>query len=305
MTVPRSVKAVIAVVLIAAAAILLVWLFRAPSAGPRTATPGKLKVVATNYPMYIFTLNVAGDDADVTNLLPSGVGPHEYSPTPADARSIAKADVVVENGLGLENWLDGMMSSVGSKALVVVASQGLATSTPEGVDPHVWVDPVMVQGMAANIADGLAKADPAHAAAYRQRAAEYGVRLAALDSEYRQAFTGFARRDFIAFHSAFGYLAKRYGLNQVAVIEEFPGKEPTAQYLASVVDTIRRDKVTAIFSEPQFSPKVVETVAQETGLKVRALDTAETGAASPDAYEKIMRANLATLVDAFKEENLK
>lgn len=279
---------------------------------------GKIRVVTTFLPIYVFTANVAGGAAEVVNLLPPGVGPHDYSFTPADVRLLASADVIVMNGLGLESWMQKLIIQSGTKAVVVDASAGitsqklppetgLPSSTPSGenapgdTDPHIWLDPVRAEAMVKNIAAGLSRADPADQATYQKNFEDYGKRLAAIDEEYRAALAVVPDKEFVAFHSAFGYLAARYGLVERAVIEEFPGKEPGAQYLAALVDLIKKNKTRALFSEPQFSPRVVQTVAVETGARVYALDTAEVGDFAPGTYEKIMRDNLKILVAALSQ----
>ncbi len=283
--------------------------------GGGLAQSGRIRVVTTFLPIYVFTANVAGDAAEVVNLLPPGVGPHDYSFTPADIRLLASADVVVVNGLGLESWMNNLIAQSGTKAVIVDASGGIPTKkTPTAVDlsggapgrgdgsgnvdPHIWLDPVRAEKMVQNIADGLGGADQANQETYQKNAAAYARRLATLDEEYRRALAAVPGKEFVAFHSAFRYLATRYGLVERAVIEEFPGKEPGARYLAALVDLIKKNKTRALFSEPQFSPRVVETVAAETGVKVYALDTAEVGDFAPGTYEKIMRDNLKILVAA-------
>jgi len=291
-----------------------VWFMVSQGSTSRIPSNGRLRIVTTFLPIYVFTKNVAGDYADVENLLPPGVGPHDYAFTPGDFRKVASADVIVANGLGLESWMTDLISSSGAKAKLIEAGKGIVTtdfgdtttvaggaSSGEdvGVNPHVWLDPVLAKTEVANIAEALARSDSSHAAGYRRNAAEYSKKLEALDAEYRTALAGLANKDFVSFHPAFDYLASRYGLNGLAVVEEFPGKEPGAKYLASLVDLIKARQVQVLFSEPQFSPKIVETVAAETGARVYALDTGEVGDLSADSYIKIMEENLKVLVRAF------
>lgn len=281
---------------------------------PQPQQSGRLRVLTTFLPLYVFTANVAGEYADVENLLPGGVGPHEYAFSPADVQKIVSADVLVMNGLGLEEWMDDLVEQSGTAAVRIVASEGISgQGIPDrdaehggdtAVNPHIWLDPVRAGQMVLFLGERLAAVDPPHAAAYRGNAAGYAARLGTLHRDYEEQLGIFPqeKRRFVAFHSALDYLAERYDLEQVAVIEEFPGKEPSAQYLASVVDVIRSKNVRALFSEPQFSPKVIQTVAAETGRTVREVDTVETGAFAMDTYERIMRKNLQTFVAAFSEK---
>lgn len=272
--------------------------------GEKTVKGEKIRVVTTFLPIYVFTKNVTGDLAEVENLLPPGAGPHEYSFTPGDVQKISRADVLVMNGLGAEAWAAGVIKESGTMAKIIDASVSVPVRLRKGTpDPHIWLSPTLVQMMVANIAAGLAAADPKNAAGYQSNAEVYLKKIQKLadDYDFYLESPAIKRTDFIAFHAAFGYFAERFGLIERAVIEEFPGKEPGAKYLAGVVDLIRREKVRALFSEPQFSPKVLETVAKETGLRVRQLDTAETGPLLPDTYELIMRKNLETLIEALSE----
>jgi zinc/manganese transport system substrate-binding protein len=273
-----------------------------PTSAERPASE-RPKVIATIFPVAILAMNVAGSDADVELLVPSGSGPHEYAPTPGDIRRIAEADVIVMNGLGIDAWLADLIAESGTKALVIDASAGVETREAEegGTDPHIWLDPVRAAQMTAMIAEGFARADPVNTAVYRANAAAYRARLTELDQDFARSLGAAPRKDFISFHESWGYLAERYGLEQRAVIEEFPGKEPTARELANLVTLIRQTGVRALFSEPQFSPKVVATLAEETGLRISELDTLETGELAPETYERVMRQNLQTFVEAFAE----
>ncbi len=285
--------------------------------------PMKLSIVTTFLPLYVFTVNVVGDSAVVENLLPQGVGPHEYAFTPSDLVKIAEADVVVKHGRGIDDWLDESIAAVGRADLtVIVASEGIEPHTgaprvsPEGnytppaprmlltkpdpSDPHIWLDPFLVVREVERIRDGLMAADPAHASQYARNAEEYLLKLLALDTDIRLKLANLSEREFVSFHPAFRYFAYEYELREVAVIEETPGEEPTPAELQRIVDDIRRAGVKVIFSEPQFSPKLVEILAQDYGLKLVELDPLETGELHPDYYEAVMRKNADAIADALK-----
>lgn len=273
-------------------------------------------LVLTSVPIiYSLAANVAGDTIRLENLLPPGASPHQVSFTPGQARLLAEADLLIVNGAGLEPWVDELVDASGNTDLrIVTASQGLEFlrpdeavplpssgsadgETPENVDPHVWLDPANARRMVDTIAEALAEDDPADAAGYRERAAAYGARLEALDEEIRAALGAVATRRFVSFHSAFQYYARAYGLEQAAVIEEFPGKEPSPQYLAGLVRLVRELGVTAVFSEPQFSPRPAEALAAEAGVAVYEVDP-EGAALAASLYEDLMRANTAVFVEA-------
>lgn len=288
----------------------------ATGCGPGAATADSRLLVVTSVPViYSLTANVVGDAARLENLLPPGSSPHQVSFRPSQARLLHDADVLVVNGAGLEPWVDDLVAASGNKDLLVVtASTGLeflrpdeptpipgsATGhdgEPENVDPHVWLDPANARHMVDTIAAALAERDPANATAYRERAAAYDSRLRTLEADIRASLAGVPNRRFISFHSAFQYYARAFGLEQAAVIEEFPGKEPTPQYLVALVRLVKESGVTAVFSEPQFSPRPAEALARETGARVYEVDP-EGAVLSASLYEDLLRADTAVFVTA-------
>jgi zinc transport system substrate-binding protein len=306
---PRAVVTVAALVALTA---LLVLGCAGGDSEPTTGD-GELLVVASVPVIYSLTANVVGDAARLENLLPPGTSPHQVNFTPSQARLVSDADVLVVNGAGLEPWIDDLVAASGNEDLrVVVASEGVeflrpdepvpvdATDTqtdtaPADVDPHVWLDPANARIMVDNIAAAMGEADPAGAAAYADRAAAYKQTLDRLDSDIRAALAPLVQRSFVSFHSAFQYFARAYDLDQAAVIEEFPGKEPSPQYLAGLVDLVKTLGVTAVFSEPQFSPRPAEALAREAGVKVYEVDP-EGIDLSGGMYEELLRANTEVFV---------
>jgi zinc transport system substrate-binding protein len=293
-----------ALVLLALVA-LLVGCGSGSSTGPAATADKRPLVVTTNPLIYSLTANVAGNDIRLENLLRPGASPHQTTFTPEQAKKVAEADMIVMNGAGLELWAGGLIKSAGSPGLkTVVATQGvpfLAANKPvplpgggsnqaeaTNVDPHVWLDPKNAIIMVDNIRDGLKALDPAHAAAYNQRASAYAARLQQLDKEIKAQTSSFARKDFISFHSAWQYYARAYGLDQVAVLEEFPGKEPSAQYLAGLVDLVKRLNVRAVIAEPQFSSRPADALARETGARVYTADP-EGSTLGASMYEDLLR----------------
>jgi ABC-type Zn uptake system ZnuABC Zn-binding protein ZnuA len=189
------------------------------------AAPQELKILTTIAPLYSFTKNITGDIAIVENLLPSGVGPHEYSLSPEDVKRIAEADVLIKNGVNLEKWLDKAITAVGeldrpsSKKLVVVdTSKGLEIINN---DPHIWLSPRNAVMQVKNIRDALMEADPDNAETYRENAADYIKRLEGLDKEISDRVKTWKRKEFVSFHSAFFYFSRDYGLKQAAASLSF------------------------------------------------------------------------------------
>jgi zinc/manganese transport system substrate-binding protein/manganese/iron transport system substrate-binding protein len=300
-----------------------------------TAADGKLHVVATTTQVADFARQVAGDRADVTGILRPGFDPHDYEPSPADLVRLGRADLVVENGIGVEGWLAGAVGSSGFDGPVVVATTGVALRDADGataevvgtaqdeahdaahdgahdgahdLDPHVWQDPRNAERMVATIRDAFVAADPADAVAYRANADRYLGRLAALDREVAREIATIppANRRVVTDHDAFGYYFARYGLTFVgSVIPSFDtSAELSGRALADLVARIRAERVPAVFAESSLPPRTAETVAAEAGIRVVAGEGSLYGdtlgpAGSPGAtYVGMVEHNTATLVTA-------
>jgi ABC-type Zn uptake system ZnuABC Zn-binding protein ZnuA len=265
---------------------------------PRAENDSRLKVLTTIAPLYSFTKNIAGDSVVLENLLPSGVGPHEYSLSPADVRKIADADMLIKNGIGLEVWMDKLVGSVGKKELIVV-------DTSEGIedidnDPHIWLSLRRAALQVRNIEAALIKADPANHETYIKNAGDYIERLEALDREITESVKRWENKELVTFHSAFSYFSMDYGLRHSAVLEGSPEAQPSPGHIAGLTDRIKSAGIRVIFSEPDASHKVMGSIADDLGLRVYSLDTLETGELDPGWYESKIRTNLETLNMALK-----
>jgi len=251
----------------------------APAPEPRIA------VVATFTILADMVSNVGGDRVVVTSVVGPDSDAHQFSPTPGDAKAIASANVVFVNGLGFEGWLDKLIAASGYQGPVVVASEGIKTRhvAADGrghghghkhdhgeVDPHGWQSLTHAQRYVSNIADALVKADPAHEAAYRARAAAYGEALQKLDTEARQKFDAIpaADRRVITGHDAFGYFADSYGIRFSAPRGFSTEAEAGAKDIARLSRQIRSERIRAIFVENISDPRLVEQLARESGARV-------------------------------------
>jgi zinc transport system substrate-binding protein len=285
--------------------ILVLMLFNSYSCKkPVSQSEGPLKVLTTISPLYCFTINITGDAAYVENLLPSGVGPHEYSFSPGDAKRAAAARVIIKNGVNLETWLDralgisGFNASENSK-MVVDTSKGI--NIIEG-DPHIWLSPKNAMIQVQNIRDALVEIDPDNRTTYESNAASYMKELEGLDREIRDEVQLWSSRELVSFHSAFKYLVRDYGLVQAAVIQETPEIAPSPKHIAEVIDTIKSRKINAIFTEPMVSHKIVDSLAGDLNLQVYSLDTLETGMPDRKWYIDKMRTNLGILRKALNRK---
>jgi zinc transport system substrate-binding protein len=298
-----------------------------PTSAPATApaatrpAPVKLRVLCSTYPMYLFTRNVVAgrDNIQLDLLIPAGLGcPHDYMVTPRDIQTLTAADVLIMNGLGMEDWIQKPLKQARADLKVIDSSAGITDLIPlagdehehahsqaaEGRDekkpppnPHLFASPRQAAKVVRNIAEGLAKLDPAGAEVYRANAAAYAARLEKLDKDLVALVAALPNRKIVTEHAVFDYLARDSGLQIVAVIQSEPGQEPSAAEMIALVRTIRSSGAAAVFTEPQYPAKAAATIAREAGVPSAALDPVASGPADApaDYYEKVMAENLKTL----------
>lgn len=283
--------------------------------------PSGLRIVATTAILGEFTRAVAGPDAAIVTLIPSGSDPHSFEAPAQAARDIAEADLLVVNGYHLEgNLLEVVAENRRKQATVVVAAAGvpsLAGGHEEGEpepssrvaaglpdlasaegDPHMWLDPDIAARYVENIGAGLATADPSHAAEYGERARAYADTLRALKRELTAVLEPIPqdRRRIVVFHDAFAYFARAFAFDLAAgILPGEGGREPSARNVADTVALIRQNGVPAIYKEPQFSSAVLDSIARETGARVLELYSDSFGG-DVSSYEEMMRANGRALV---------
>jgi zinc transport system substrate-binding protein len=280
---------------IALAAVLVVAAGCQPAAPPTRPV-----VVATIYPLWEFSRQVAGDRVELVQLVPPGVEPHDWEPSPPDVSQAQRAAMFVHTGTSVDAWAHKLLRDAASRGVVVDASRGLGTISRDGaVDPHLWLDPVLARAQVRAIAAGLGQADPAGRETYEQNAARYEDRLEGLDQAFATGLTRCARREIVTSHAAFAYLARRYQLVQVPLMGLAPEMEPSPGDVAAIVKTARALKVTHVFFEPLVSPRLAETIGREVGATPLPLNPLE-GVSRDDVaagrgYLELMQANLANL----------
>jgi zinc/manganese transport system substrate-binding protein len=267
-----------------------------------------LRVVATTTQVQDFARVIGGDQVQVTGILKPNVDAHDYEPSPADLDAIARADVLIENGVGLEEWLQDTIRSAGFDGTLVDASQGvqLREGGEEGKDPHIWMDPRNAKVMVANIERGLAEARPSDAASFKTNLDGYTTQLDALDASVAERIGGLANKKLVTNHDAFHYYVDRYGLEFVgSIIPSFDtSAELSAKSVQDLVAKIKATKVKAIFSESSLPPETAEAIGREAGIKVVAGEDALYGDAlgpagsDADTYLKMMEHNTSTIVAA-------
>ena len=265
------------------------------------------KVVATILPMYLFTTAVTGSDSQVNLLVPPNTSIHNYQASPSNVRALAEAKVLVKNGLGIEDFLEKLITNAGNSQLQQIdASQGIETIEEEHDhagdhdheegNPHVWLDPVLAQKQVKNIRDGLITADPNNTQIYQQNAATYLEKMQQLDRQFQTQLSPVKGCKFITFHEAYPYLAQRYGLQQIAVIE-LPEDSLSPQDIQRIINAAKQYNAKALLSEVGIDDSRLTQIAKDTGLPVKALDPIENGSLDPQYYFTAMQNNLKTLLE--------
>ena len=277
-----------------------------------------LKVVTTFLPMTLFTRAVAGDCATVTALIPPNLGPHDFQATPATASALSQAQVLVENGLDMEDFLEKLISSADNQKLVVInTSSGVKTlesSEPNHhdhhghhhhdhgeINPHIWLDPVRAVQQVENIRDGLVEADPECASTYLKNAELYVQKLKDLNNDITQQLQPYSGKSFVAFHDFAPYFAERYQLT-ASYIVDLPEMNPSPADLQRVATQVRQSQLKALLSEPQEGNRSFNALANDLGVKIVEFDPLETGSLEssfdPNTYFKVMKSNVTNLIQS-------
>lgn len=290
------------------------------------ATTDELQVVTTFLPITQFTKAVAGDRAEVTQLLPTNVGPHDFQARPEDAQKLAKADVLVQNGLEMEEFLEDLVKNAGNANLKVIdSSQGvktIANEATEGHDhkhganekaeaghehdhgkynPHIWLDPKRAIKQVENIRDGMIAADPGGKETYTANAAAYIQKLRDLDAETTKRLQPYTGKTFVAFHDFAPYFAQSYGL-EAEYLVDIPEENPAPADVKRVTDAVEEANLKAILTEPQAGENTFAALAKDLNVKIGTFNPIETGgseALEPEYYLTTMRQNVQSLVTAF------
>ncbi|WP_433529460.1 metal ABC transporter substrate-binding protein [Micromonospora sp. CA-263727] len=289
--------------------------------GPAGADPDRVDVVAGFYPLQFLAERIGGDAVAVTNLARPGAEPHDLELNPRQVGQISEAKLVVFLH-GFQPAVDeAVEQNAGDRAFDVATVQPLLDATAGGhdhdhdgeeehadepehaeetsgdaKDPHVWLDPTRLATIGDQLAERLGGIDPDRAGEYTQRAAALRTELAQLDTEFTEGLKTCQRREIVVSHTAFGYLAQKYQLEQIGITGLSPENEPSPQRLAEVTEEAREHGATTIFFETLVSPKVAETIAREVGAQTAVLDPIEGLSAENGAdYLSVMRTNLQTL----------
>jgi ABC-type Zn uptake system ZnuABC Zn-binding protein ZnuA len=268
-----------------------------------TPPDNELKVVAVSSFLADMAQHVAGDRLEVETLIPVGVDPHTFEPTPQDVTKIADSQVLIANGAGLEVWLQEIIDNAGGDQLVIEAAQGLASNPSRPGDPHFWLDPNYGIHYVEQIRDGFIAVDPEGEAIYTQNAADYIQELEKLDDWIAEQVEQIPveRRLLVTNHESFGYFADRYGFQVVGtIVPSFStGSSPSAQQLVQLMEAIKTTKAPAIFLESGTNPELAEQVAREAGVEV-VVDLLTHSVDPPGGYIEMLQYNTSTIVEALR-----
>jgi manganese/iron transport system substrate-binding protein len=282
----------------------------------------RVVVVATTSVLADLVAQVGGELVEVRSLVPAGGEPHTFEPSPSDVIAVGDAALIVQNGLGLDEWMAGIASDSGTDAPIVVLAEDLdgveyraggehaeeagnanQSAATESLDPHLWLNAAYAALYVERIADALADVDPDGATTYAANADAYKVELDELDDYARQTLAAIPaeRRRIVSFHDAFGYFADAYGLTVVDTVVDAPGQDPSAGEVAALLDEIERNGVIAILAEAQFPTDLVDRIAEETGATVVAgLNSDSLGEPPADTYVGLLRADVDAIAEALR-----
>ena len=273
----------------------------------------KPTIVTTIYPLYDFTKQVVGDKANVILLVPAGAEPHDWEPAPSDLVTIKKADLFIYNGAGMEVWIDKLQGSVlegkrvlrASDYVTVLSAQYTEDGAPApmgAIDPHIWLDLANARLIVNGITTAVTEIDGDNADYYTNNSSNYVAQIQALHEEYSQSLSRASQLQIITSHAAFGYMAHRYGLQQIAIMGIQPDAEPTAQRMGEIINYVKANGIKYIFTETLISPRLSETIAKESGAQTLVLNPIEgltdDEIAQGESYLSQMKLNLVNLKHA-------
>ncbi len=293
------------------------WLLIASLTFPGVAFAA-IDVVASFSILGDITQRIGGDRIKVHTLVGPNADAHIYQPTPTDAKTLAKARLVVVNGLGFEGWIDRLIKSSGYRGHVVIASSGIHTLARSesdddhdhhhagDFDPHAWQDLSNAARYVDNIRNALIDIDPEGKSTYQANADQLGQEIAALDAEVRKTFEKIPkdRLKVVTTHDAFGYFGQSYGIAFIAPVGVNTDAEPSAADIGRIIKQIRREKIPAVFMESISDSRLLERIRQESGARIGGTlysDALSKSDGPATTYLEMMRHNARTLVEALQD----
>ncbi len=278
--------------------ISLVVLFLLLTLNPSLAQERRdgLNIVVTIPVLADFARNIGGDLISVKSIITGLENPHTYEPRGSDVKAIARADLFVRVGLGLETWADKLVRNSGNSRLIQVNASRSCTVINN--NPHVWMDIENAGRMVIAIMEGMVRADPDNAGVYRRNSGLYIDRLSALDKKTRKALSPLSGEAVVTAVPAFTYFLKRYGIEEAATIISVPGKEPSARHLRRVITLMRKRGIRIILTVPQFPPRIPHLVAEETGAAVVVATQLPGSLPGTDTYIEMVQEDVRRILKA-------
>ncbi len=262
----------------------------------------KPQVYASFYGIYDLVSAIGGDKIDVYNMVPSGTEPHDWEPSTKDMAKLSQADILFYNGMGMESWIDKVKASAGDNVYYSELSQGIGDENSS--DPHIWLDPQNALKMAEKIKDVLCERDYVYKDYYEKNFNSLASEITAVDEEYKAALSDIKDNKIVVAHEAYGWLCSAYGLEQIAIEGLSAEGEPSPSKMQELINTINENNIKYIFYEELVSPKVAQSLADETGAELLELNPFE-GLSDEEIsqgknYISVMRENLENLKTALK-----
>lgn len=297
-------RAIVSVAVLVAIVMGGIWFSESLSKGQKmVAEPQQFSVVASFYPLSYLASTIGGGAVSVINITPAGAEPHDFEPSPREMLVIGEADLFLYNGGGFEPWVTkwrsggfqyparilDMMAALKGKGAEFIETGG-------EIDPHIWLDPLLMSKEAQIIRDAFVSLDPEHAAVYHENTERLVAALAELDASFSEGLATCEKDRIVVSHGAFSYLARAYGINVTSIAGMSPDEDPSPRDLARILDVMRANGVEYVFFETTASPKLSETLAREVGGKTSVLNPLEgltpSQVRSGEDYVSVMRSNL-------------
>ncbi len=270
----------------------------------------KIKIYTSIYPLYDFAKKVGKDKVDVTNLVPAGTEPHDWELSTSDLINLEKADMLIYNGAGIENWIDKVINNLDNKNIVYVkTSENLNlkknnSKDSSKYDPHTWLSIKNAKKEMESIKNALSKYDPQNKDYYEKNYKVYAKKFDELDKKYLNTLKSIKNKNIIVAHEAFGYLCDEYNIKQEGIEGLNPDSEPDPARMKEIINFAKKNKVKTIFFEELVSPKVAETIAKEINANTEVLNPleglSEEQIKNNEDYFSVMEENLKVLYESMK-----
>lgn len=288
--------------------ILSLLVFSGCSSTP--TTPQKIQIITTIAPLFSLTSQLTQGIAQVHNLIPSGASIHDWEPTPQDIKLVSNADLIVINGLGLEEFIEDLISSSAAKSPILTTTKDLANLIPDehnNSNPHVWLSPKIALQQTEAIYKELKRLyfSETELITLETNWQQTKESLINLDQTLQETFQQTPHANFLTFHNAYSYLFTQYNLNEnyQGSLEEFPGRTPSPQELANIIKTIQAKDVHILFTETQFSPILAKTLSQDYDLIIKEINPL--GKNELNGYQENLLKISETITQSFNESNEK